>query len=85
MPILSIVKKYNRRSPMNNIVITDKIPFKTKEDGYKWLQAMTKVTTDYEILDYSWALDVGKANSIEVLENPVNGKTGKIGDRPLDN
>ena len=83
MPVMSIVKKYNRRSPMNNIVITDKIPFKSKEDGYAWLKAMTKIRTDFDILDYSWALDVGKANSVEVLENPVNGKEGKIGDRDI--
>ena len=62
---------------MNNIVVADKIPFETKEDGMKWLQAMTKITTDYEILDYEWVLiDTGAGPA--VLENPVNGKVGDI-------
>lgn len=84
MPVLSIVKQYNNRSPMNGIIITDKIPFKTKQEGLEFLKALTLIKTDWNLIDYSWALDIVAKNSIEVLANPVNGKVGKIGDRPLD-
>jgi hypothetical protein len=84
MPVLSIVKKFNRRSPMNGIIITDKIPFKSKEDGYRFLKALTVVKAEFDLIDYSWALDVDAKNSIEVLENPVNDRTGKLGYREIN-
>jgi len=77
MPTLSIIKKYNNASPLNGIVIGDKIKFESKEDGLKWLKAMTVIETDFEIIDYEWALiDLGAGPA--VLENPVNGKIGDL-------
>lgn len=80
MPTLNIVKRFNNKSPMNGIVITDKVVLQNKSDLTNFLlgcsQAHRYGRLDWELLDYSWAISDKKMEY--VLENPTGGKTGKI-------
>ena len=80
MPTLTIVKKYNNKSALNGIIITDKVVLQRREDLTNFLlgcsQAHRYGSLDWELLDYSWAISDARVE--EVLENPTGGRTGKI-------
>jgi hypothetical protein len=77
MPLLSIVKKYNNRSPLSGVVITAKIPFKTKADGMAFVERTNNhPKLNWEIIDYGWSAFETDVN--EILENPTGGMKGKI-------
>lgn len=76
MPVLRIQKKYNNRSPLNGMVVEDRITFDTKEGGARFLAAVTlNRDLDYEILGYEWALiDLTSAHGERVMSHPLLGK-----------
>jgi hypothetical protein len=80
MPVLQIVKKYNNKSPLNGIVISDKVELATKDDLTGFILGVHRASRtgelDWDLIDFNWAIS-DKPN-IEVLENPASGKTGKL-------
>lgn len=80
MPVLNIVKRYNNKSPLNGIVITDKVVLEQRSDAPNFLLGCAKAhrygTLDWEILDYSWA--ISDKDTQEVLINPTGGKIGAL-------
>lgn len=80
MPMLNITKKYNNKSAMAGIIITDKVPLQRREDLTNFLLGCFKAhrygSLDWEIIDYSWA--ISDKNTEYILENPTGGRTGKI-------
>jgi hypothetical protein len=80
MPILTIVKKYNRKSPLNGIVVSDKVELESRDALTNFLAGVQHASAsgglDWDIVDYSWAISDGYVK--EILENPTGGKTGKI-------
>lgn len=82
MPTLRITFRYNNKSPLNNVVTVERVPFKSKADGYAFLASykvlMEKRLVDKEIVDYEWAL-VGVDNTdVQILKNPTGGVEGKV-------
>lgn len=81
MPVLRIVKQYNKRSPLNGIVETDKLSFETKRNGLSWLKSITELNKlgklDWDLIDYEWAL-ITEGGGNEILKNPTGGYIGKL-------
>jgi hypothetical protein len=80
MPILTIVKKYNRKSPLNGIVVSDKVTLESRDALTNFLAGVQHASQhgglDWDIIDYSWA--IGDGDVREILANPTGGRTGKI-------
>lgn len=80
MPVLNITKRYNNKSPLCGIIITDKVVLPSRDGLTNFLLGCSKAhrygSLDWEILDYSWALS--DKDTREILENPTGGKIGKL-------
>lgn len=80
MPILQLVKKYNQKSALNGVVITDKVELPSKDDLTRFILGVHRASRtgelDWDLIDFNWAISDKK--NIEVLENPTGGKTGKL-------
>ena len=86
MPTLRITFQYNNGSPLNTVQVVERIPFKTKEDGVKFLASyrvlMDRKKVNKDIIDAEWAL-VGIDNTdAEIIKNP-HGYEGKLSNELL--
>lgn len=78
MPVLRIVKQYNKYSKMGGIIEVDRIEFQCKEDGVRFLQSVVQNRhCGFDVLDAEWAL-VGLRSDAEILENPSGGYVGSL-------
>jgi len=80
MPLLRIVKEYNKRSPLRGVVQTDVLTFSTRDEGMAWVRAVNSLNLknkiDWVLIDYEWSL-IASSNS-EILANPTGGFVGKL-------
>lgn len=57
MPTMRITKRYNNLSPLNGMLVNDKIEFNTREDGAAFVRAVAaNDELDWELVDYEWAI-----------------------------
>lgn len=82
MPVLLIVKKFNARSKLNGIVVTEKVELKSRDDLTGFIvgvqAANSRRQLDWDLIDYNWA--VSDTQNLEVLANPTGGYVGKLND-----
>lgn len=78
MPLLRIVKKYNRLSSVNGLVEVDKVEFKCRADAERFLSGVkTQRGIPYDIIDAEWVtIDLG--GGAEIIENATGSYTGKV-------
>ena len=80
MPVLQIVKKYNKRSPLNGIVVSDKVELETKKGLTGFVLGIHRASRegklDWDLIDFNWAIN--DTPNLEILENPTGGRTGKM-------
>lgn len=80
MPIMRIVKEYNNRSPLSGIIEADTVSFKSRADGYAFVDRVQRQSKegslDWDLIDYEWALITEGVN--EVLVNNTGGRIGVI-------
>jgi hypothetical protein len=57
MPVLRIVKQYNKYSKLSGIIEVDRISFNTKEEGREFVAAVSlKREIGFDIKEAEWAM-----------------------------
>lgn len=79
MPTLNITKRYNKKSPLAGIIVTDKLQIEREALASFLRRAAfqsSKLVIDYDIIDHSWA--ISDKDTQTILVNPTGGKIGKL-------